>query len=90
MKKVRLTELSEPLRMFLNQVLQSGGVEIEDESGRIRGSFVPYRDPTPEEERRADESLEQLRKKTGEATEKHGVTEEDIDRVLQEDERLRR
>jgi len=84
MKKVRLTELSQTVRAFLKQVLQTGGVEIEDESGQIRGTFVPYRDPTSEEEKLADASLERRWEKTGRAMREAGVTEEDIDRDLQE------
>ena len=85
MKTIRLTEVSETIRSFLNQVLQGEGAVIEDESGRARGRFVPYRDPTPEEERRADESLEKLRQKTAKAMKKHGVTEDDVMRVILED-----
>jgi hypothetical protein len=85
MNTVRLTEVSEAVRVFLNQVLQGDGAVIEDEAGRTRGQFVPYRDPTPNEERRANESLKRLHEKTTEAMARHGVTEEDIDRDLQED-----
>ncbi len=85
MKKVRLTEVNEAVRTFLNQVLQGDGAVIEDEAGRTRGSFVPYRDPTPEEEKRADQSLERLRKKTGAAMKEAGVTEDDVMRELLKD-----
>ena len=85
MNKIRLTELSQAVQDFLGQVLAGDGVEIEDESGRIRGGFIPYRDPTAAEIERADASLERLRKKTGEGMKRAGVTEDDIDRVLQED-----
>ena len=84
MKKVRLTELNQTVQTFLKQVLQTGGVEIEDEGGQMRGTFVPYRDPTAEEEKRADASLERLWEKTGRAMREAGVTEKDIDRDLQE------
>ena len=72
------------MRSFLNEVLQGDGVVIEDEAGRTRGQFVPNRDPTPEEERRADASLERLWEKTGQAMREAEVTAEDIDRDLQE------
>jgi len=85
MKKIRLTEVSEAVRAFLNQVLQGDGVEIEDEDGRTRGQFVPHRDPTADEERRADASLERLRKRTGESMRKHGVTEDDVMEAILED-----
>lgn len=84
MKKVRLTELNRSVQIFLKQVLQTEGVEIEDETGRTRGTLVPYRDPTVEEEKRADASLARLWEKTERAMNTAGVTEEDIDRDLQE------
>jgi hypothetical protein len=85
MKKVRLSELSEAVRLFLTQAMQSGGVEIEDETGRVRGGFVPYRDPTTEERRQAQAELEKLWQRTGPAMQEAGVSEADIDRDLQED-----
>ena len=85
MKKVRLSELTEPVRQFLDRVFEGGGVVVEDNEGRTRGSFVPYRDPTPEEEHRADESLARLRQKTSAAMKEAGVTEDDVMRELLED-----
>jgi hypothetical protein len=85
MKKVRLSELTEPVRQFLDRVFAGGGVVVEDNEGRTRGSFVPYRDPTPEEERRADESLARLRQKTSAAMKEAGVTGDDVMRELLED-----
>jgi hypothetical protein len=85
MKKIRLSEVSEAVRLFVSQALQSGGVEIQDDTGQLRGSFVPYRDPTPEERLRGQAALETLWEKTGAAMQEAGVTEADIDRELQQD-----
>lgn len=85
MKKIRLSEVGEAVRLFVSQALQSGGVEIEDDAGQLRGTVVPYRDPTPEERQRAHSELQQLWAKTGPAMQEAGVTEEDIDRDLQQD-----
>jgi hypothetical protein len=84
MIKVRLSEVNEEVRSFLQKALQSGGMEIEDETGRTRGSFVPYRDPTPDEQLRAQVELQRLWQKTGPAMQEAGVTEADIDRDLLE------
>ena len=84
MKKVRLPEVGRAVRRFLGEVLESDGVVIEDEDGRVRGEFVAYRDPTAAEERRADESVKRLWQHTSQAMKETGVTEEDIDRDLQE------
>jgi hypothetical protein len=85
MKRIQLAEVSEAVRMFVTQALQSGGVEIEDENGRLRGTFVPYRDPTPDQRRRAQAKLEELWETTRRAMQEAGVTEEDIDRELQDE-----
>jgi len=85
MKKIRLSEMSEAVRLFVSQAFQSGGVEIQDDTGQLQGSFVPYRDPTPEERRRGQAALEELWEKTGPAMQESGVTEADIDRELQEE-----
>ena len=58
MKKVRLSELSGAVRLLLTRAMQGSGVEIEGETGRVRGSFVPYRDPMPEERRQPQAELE--------------------------------
>ena len=84
MKTLRFSELSQAVRSFLEEALHGDGVIIEDDTGRVRGSFVPYRDPTPEEERQADASLDRLWQKTGPAMREAGVTEADVDRDLQE------
>jgi hypothetical protein len=85
MKKVRLSDLSEAVRIFLTQAIQGGGVEIEDETGRIQGGIVPFRDPSADERRRAQVELENLWAKTGRALQEAGVCEADIDRDLQDD-----
>ena len=85
MKKVRLSEVSQAVRSFLDGVLQGDGVVIEDDAGRTRGQVVPYRDPTPEEERQANESLERIRQQTAAAMEEAGVTEEDVMQELLKD-----
>jgi len=85
MRKIRLNELNEAVRSFLNQVVAGDTLVIEDESGQPCGSFIPYRESTPAEKQQADQSLERLRQKTGQAMKKHGVTEDDIVRVILED-----
>lgn len=85
MKKIRLAELTDPVREFMRRLLEEDTVEIEDETGRTRGTFVPYRDPTPEEERKADETLQRIWAKTDKAMKEAGKTEEDLIREVLED-----
>ena len=85
MQRIRFNELSDAVQAFLRRVLDGGGVVLEDENGRTRGGVIPYRDPSPVEERRADVALQQLWKTTEKAMSEQGITEADIDRVLLED-----
>jgi len=85
MKKIRLNDLSEVVRSFFAQASGEGGVMIEDDAGCARYGVVPYREASVEEKRQADEALRRLREHTGQAMRDQGVTEEDIDRALQED-----
>ena len=85
MKSVKLAELSDDVRSFLSQAGEGGGVMVEDETGRARYSVAPYHQPTSEERAAALKWLEQTQRKSRQAMEAQGVTEDDLDRVLQED-----
>ena len=85
MKKVRLNELSDVIRAFVEHLLEGEGVEIEDEAGVTRGQFIPFRDPTPEQEQRANDSLAKLQKRAAASIKKYGKTEDDLMRVILED-----
>ena len=85
MNKVKLSELDEAVRDFLTSALQGDGVIVEDDDGQAQGSLLPYCRPTSEQRQRAEASLERLRQKTGDAMRRHGVTEDDIVRVILED-----
>jgi hypothetical protein len=84
MKKIKFSELSEPVRSFLEQVNGDESIMVEDDDGTLRCGITPYVDATPEEKRRAQAALERLWERTGRAMQDVGVTEEDIDRDLQE------
>lgn len=86
MEKVVITQLSEPVRLFLDHVNQQEGMLIEDESGRARYGIVPYQEASPEERRRASQRLQVLQKKVGDRLRVAGKTEEDLDRLLREQE----
>lgn len=84
-KRIRENEMSEAVRAFLKEAFEGGGVVIEDESGRTRGGVVPFVEASEEERERAWQWIEQLQGRVGESMRRQGVTEEDVDRVLQED-----
>lgn len=85
MDTVRLNEVSDDVRTFLNRAFSGGGVLVEDESGRARGGVLPYFEASDEEKRLAWQGMERLQQKVAAAMKRQGVTEDDIDRVLQED-----
>ena len=85
MKKVRLNELSDPVRSFLEQLRDGESIMVEDEDGQLQCGITPYYEASPAEKRRAQESLERIWEKTSRAMAQGGVTEEDIDRDLQAD-----
>jgi len=82
MKKIRLSELSEQVQRFLEQVKSGGSIAVVDDNGELQCGVTPYTKANPEEKRQAMLSLEELWKKTGPAMEKAGVTEDDIMRDL--------
>lgn len=86
-KKIRESEVSEAVRAFLQEAFEGGGVVIEDESGRARGGVFPYTyyEASEQERERAWQWLQQLQQRVGRSMREQGITEEDADRVLQED-----
>ena len=78
MIKIRLDELSEPLRQQLASVGDEESIVIEDENGQPRYGVIPYRRPTAEQKRRAWERLRKLQEIVGASMKAQGVTEDDL------------
>ena len=86
MGHVRISELSEDIRRIVAQAFQKGGIVVEDGLARPLVTLFSCRRPTPAEKQQAEESLERLRRKTGQAMRESGVTEDDIVKeILQND-----
>jgi hypothetical protein len=86
METVRLNDVSEEVRAFLDRAFGTGGVLVADAAGRACGGVLPYFEVTDEQKRSAWQSLERLQEKVAASMQRQGVTEDDVDRVLQEDE----
>ncbi len=86
MKKVAINELSQSVRSFLDQVQNGEAIVIQDEQGRSRYGVVPYVEAAPEEQKVAWKEIEAIQRKVGENMKKRGQTEDDLDRLLQEEE----
>ena len=85
MKKLRLSDLSEPVRSFFNQMALDGPIMLVDDNDQLKCGITPYYEATAEEREQAWRRLEALQQKVGPRMQKKGITEDDIDRVLQKD-----
>ena len=85
MKKIRLTELSEDARRLLTDAEHGGGLVVEDEGGQARRVYA-YPEPTEAERETAWDSLKGFQKKVQQSFDEQGLTEGDLDQLLQEDE----
>ena len=85
MKKVPLKELSEDTRRLLADAEEAGGLVVEDEQGQPCSRVYAYADPSEAERQAAWERLRQWQAKAEASMKKHGVTEDDILRVVLED-----
>ena len=85
MKKVRLSELSEPVRSFLEQVTPDESIMVEDDDGHAQYGVIPYQSDTPEERLAAWQEIEEIQREVGQSLLRQGITENDVDRLLQED-----
>lgn len=85
MQRIRLSELNETVRAFLARVQNGETIIVEDDGGELQCGITPYVAASPAEKKQAMAAMERLWQKTGRAMAEAGVTEADIDRVLQED-----
>ena len=86
LRKIKITELSESVRSFLDEVRSGGGVIVEDESGRPRYGVSPYDQATEDERQAAWLRMRRLQREVRLRMEAEGKTEEELDRILQEEE----
>jgi hypothetical protein len=81
-KYVLLSELSEPVRAFLTQAGEGGGLLVKDDKGRLCYRIVLYSEATPEEKEQAWENLRRLQDHVAESMREQGITKDDVDRFL--------
>jgi hypothetical protein len=86
MTKVRLNEVSDDVRAFLNRAFSGGGLVVEDESGRARGGVLPYFEATDTEKREAWKGIERLQQQVAASMARQGITEDAVDQALRDDE----
>jgi hypothetical protein len=84
MKKVQLNDLGEP---FQKAVAEAAGepIIVEDEQGQARYGVVAYRKPSGQQRQQAREKLTEYQRRAEASMKYHGVTEDDVMRVILED-----
>ncbi len=85
MQKVTLDQLSEPVKLFLSQVPQTGGMLVEDERGRVCFGVIPYQEAPPEEQTLSRARLADLQQRIGERLRAQDKSEDELDRILQDE-----
>jgi hypothetical protein len=83
---VKLADLSDDVQSFLGQANEEGGILVEDDEGNPCFSVAGFRRPTPEQRRKALEELAEIQRNVRLQMEADGRTEEELDRIIQEDE----
>lgn len=85
MNRIRLSELSDAVRAWLNEIRKGDGIVIEDDAGQGRYSVAPFHQATADERHAALQRLGRLQVQTRQGMDEQGVTEDDVDRLLQKD-----
>lgn len=86
MKTVKMTELNEAVRQFLDQAKDEDAIRVEDDSGKPRYTVARFYRATEEERAAALARLAEVQKNIRRRMEAAGKTEEELDRILREDE----
>jgi len=84
-RKIRLNDLQEPLRTFLDEALAGDGVVIEDAGGQLRGRLLPFAQVSRDERDRALRELRSLQDTVQERIDAEGKSEAELDAILQDD-----
>lgn len=85
MQRVTISQLSEPIRLFLAQVRQGQGIVVEDESGQAKYGIIPYTDASADDKAAAWKSVQRVQKKAAKGLKASGVSEAEVERAILED-----
>ena len=84
MKKIRLKDLGEPFQKAVGDAAGEPFV-IEDDQGEARYSVHRIGKPTEQQKEEALQGLRKLQERADASMKKHGKTEDDLMRVILED-----
>jgi hypothetical protein len=85
MNRVSLNELPESVQTFLQSVRADEGVIVENPGGQAWIGVVPYRQASAEEQAAGWRRIQDFQAKVGKMMAATGATEEEFDRLVQED-----
>ncbi len=83
MVRLRLSELDDAVKAFLAPAQQGQTIVIEDDAGKLQCGVTPYVQAAPAEKQAALAALDRLQLKASQNAEQLGVSEDDVDRELQ-------
>ena len=84
-KNVNIKELSQPIQSFLTDVKDGDAVLVADDTGQIQYSVVRFAQASKAERDKAWRYIEEIQTDVGQMMKRTGKTEEELDRLLQED-----
>lgn len=83
-KTIQLAELSESIRTFFDRIDPKDEIVVEDGPGQRSYTVLASSDPPEARRIRARKELAEIQRRVGESMRRQGVTEEDLDRAIQE------
>jgi hypothetical protein len=86
MRKVSLDDLNSAVRAFLAQASNGHGILVQDGQGRARFGIIPYKEASAARKRAAWKEIQKIQRKVGRMMKKTRRTEEELDRLLQDEE----
>lgn len=86
MRKIKIDDLSAPVRAFLAQATNGNGILVQDGKGRARFGIIPYKEASPARKNAAWKEIQKIQRKVGRTMKETGRTEEELDRLLQDEE----
>ena len=85
MQKIRLHDLTAPVREFLANAEGEGYLAIEDDQGRLRYGISTAIHSSIEQQKAAWQAIEGMQALVAESMRRQGVGEADVDRLLSRD-----
>jgi hypothetical protein len=83
MVRIRFSELDDTVKKFLDRTQQGETIVVEDDNGTVRCGITPYVQASPSEREAALASLARLQQRAAQGIAEYGVTEDQIDKELQ-------